>query len=478
MSLQEVTGGVPRVMGRLARPSSIFEPAPDFIELLPVAVFACDADGRILWFNKRAAQIWGREPRVGGNGDRFSGAHRLYFGGELTPPDRCPMAIAVRTGTPVRGLEGRIDRPDGSTVWAAVHIEPVTDESGRIIGAINCFHETTALHHQTDELDDFFENSPVALHLVSRNGTILRANKAELRMLGYSADEYVGKHITDFHVDSPAIEDILKRLLQLEQVEQYPARLRCKDGSIKEVLITSNARVQNGEFLNTRCFTIDVTEQARTQAALTRRMGEQAALYDFTDRLQRAGSVKEIYDAALDAIVQALRCERASILLFDDSKVMRFVAWRWLSEEYRRAVEGHSPWSPDMIDPEPIMIGNIETAELPDELMRTVAMEGIRALAFIPLVEGARLLGKFMVYYDRPHAFSQGEMEVALTIARQFVFSIERLHAKQKAQHLVAIVESSQDAIISKNLDTIIQSWNPGRKPFSVTPPRRRLVNR
>src|ERR1051325_9365749 len=88
--------------------------------------------------------------------------------------------------------------------------------------------------------------------------------------------------------------------------------------------------------------------------ALARRVGEFTALYDFTERLQRARSFEEIYDAAFDAIHRALHCERASILLFDQSKVMRFAAWRGLSDGYRRAVEGHSPWTADTKNPEPL----------------------------------------------------------------------------------------------------------------------------
>src|SRR5258707_1030834 len=84
--------------------------------------------------------------------------------------------------------------------------EPVEDNDGVIVGAINCFHETTTLHHEADDFEDFFENSAVALALVSGNGTILRANRAELEMLGYRAEEYVGRNITDFHVDRTTID--------------------------------------------------------------------------------------------------------------------------------------------------------------------------------------------------------------------------------------------------------------------------------
>jgi hypothetical protein len=60
------------------------------------------------------------------------------------------MAIVLRTGIAIRGVEGRVERPDGSHVWAMVHIEPVKDENGYVIGAINCFHETTAMHNAAE----------------------------------------------------------------------------------------------------------------------------------------------------------------------------------------------------------------------------------------------------------------------------------------------------------------------------------------
>lgn len=111
-----------------------------------------------------------------------------------------------------------------------------------------------------EELEDFFENSAVGLHIVSGEGIILRANKAELDLLGYGAEEYIGRHVAEFHEDAPVIGDILQRLSCGEKLDRYPARLRARDGAIKHVLITSNSRVEAGKFVNTRCFTTDVTE--------------------------------------------------------------------------------------------------------------------------------------------------------------------------------------------------------------------------
>ena len=91
---------------------------------------------------------------------------------------------------------------------------------------------------------------------------------------------------------------------------------------------------------------------------LARRADEQAALYQFTDKLYRATCLPDVYDAALDAILAALHCSRASILRFDKAGVMRFVAWRGLSDPYRRATDGHSPWQADEINPESVVIAD------------------------------------------------------------------------------------------------------------------------
>lgn len=189
---------------------------------------------------------------------------------------------------------------------------------------------------------------------------------------------------------------------------------------------------------------------------------EQAVLFRLTDRLYRANSLGEIYDAALDAICDALGSSRASILRFDSHGVMSFVAWRSLSEEYRDAVNGHTPWTCNDHDAEPIFVEDIRLSGESRQLVDTVLGEGIEALAFIPLASSRELIGKFMVYYPVPHRFGDRERELALTIARQLGFAIERERAETTAARLSALVESSDDAIIASDMDGIVTDWNSG----------------
>ena len=154
------------------------------------------------------------------------------------------------------------------------------------------------------------------------------------------------------------------------------------------------------------------------------------ALYLLSERLHRAVTFKDIYDAALDAIESALICDRSAILLFDPEGTMQFVAWRGLSEEYRAAVAGHSPWSKGETDPTPIPIADVATAELGEALKAVVLAEDIRATAFIPIVDEGALIGKFMAYFREPNLFTRDDLAVSLTIARQLGFSLQRQRAE------------------------------------------------
>ena len=262
--------------------------APTALDAIPGAVYLCDKDGWLIRYNSEAAALWGRTPSLDGVRERFCGSHRLFLpDGTPLPAEECPMADAVRVGTATRNAEVIMERPDGERFTALVNIRALKDRRGNIQGAINCFQDISAhkameqeVRQKTNDLEDFFENSAVGLHIVSGEGIILRANQAELNLLGYTAEEYVGRHIAEFHADAPVIGDILQKLSCGERLDRYPARLRAKDGSVKDVLITSNSRFSDGKFVNTRCFTMDVTHMREAERARRESEERLAATYE------------------------------------------------------------------------------------------------------------------------------------------------------------------------------------------------------
>src|SRR5437870_10100307 len=110
------------------------------------------------------------------------------------------------------------------------------------------------------------------------------------------------------------------------------------------------------------------------------------AVSRLTDALSRASTLDAVYATGLDALQSSLRVERASILLFDDNGVCAFVAWRGLSDAYRAAVSGHTPWRSDTPNPEPICIRDVFADASLARFDSVFRAEGIRALGFFPLV--------------------------------------------------------------------------------------------
>jgi signal transduction histidine kinase len=116
-------------------------------------------------------------------------------------------------------------------------------------------------------------------------------------------------------------------------------------------------------------------------------------------------------------------------LIYDTARVMRFRYWRGLSDPYRAAVEGHSPWSPDASDPRAIVVEDVESDPAWHGYLDIFRAEHIRALAFIPLVKNGRLWGKFMLYGEQPRGFSERELNFVTSVALHVTQAVARRDA-------------------------------------------------
>jgi PAS domain S-box-containing protein len=285
------------------------------------------------------------------------------------------------------------------------------------------------------------ESSDDAILSVDLDGTIATWNRGAETLFEYAADEVIGRSVMMLIPPERQSEEpeLLQRVARGEHVQHYETVRRHKNGSLIPVSLSVSPILDgSGDVIGASKIARDISDRKHFERALAKRVEEQAALYEFTDRLFRAGSAADVYEAALDSIIRALGCERASILLFDTSGVLKFAAWRNLSDDYRRAVEGHSPWSRDTTNPQPIALHDIEAAELEPNLKSTIKAEGIGACAFIPLTSRGELVGKFMTYYSAPHSFTPENLELAVTVARQLGFALERLQSQDAKEMLLA----------------------------------------
>lgn len=235
----------------------------------PVLIAYVDTGLRYAFVNSAYANLHGRTP------EEITGKRVAEVLGDAIDNEIEANLEAALSGD-ARAFETSIHIADKGTRHLAVLYVPDIDAQGHVNGVVVTINDVTAskeveaeLHRKEEEIRDFLENGAVGLHWVGPDGKILWANRAELELLGYSQEEYIGHHIAEFHTDPGVIEDILRRLGARETLHNYEARLKASDGSIKHVLISSNVLWDDqGRFVHTRCFTRDVTERKQVEEAL------------------------------------------------------------------------------------------------------------------------------------------------------------------------------------------------------------------
>ncbi|WP_057831385.1 PAS domain-containing protein [Colwellia sp. TT2012] len=109
----------------------------------------------------------------------------------------------------------------------------------------------------TEQPEDFIYNSSIGIHVVSAEGIIVYANECELEVLGYTKDEYIGHHVSEFQRDKHCLSDMMARLGRMEKLKNYPAKVQGKE-ELKYIIYNSSVYEENGEFKHTRCYGTEV----------------------------------------------------------------------------------------------------------------------------------------------------------------------------------------------------------------------------
>jgi two-component system CheB/CheR fusion protein len=255
----------------------IFEMPGRLFEQLPFAIYVCDSEGLVRRYNRRAAELWGRSPKLLDNAERFCGSYRLFRpDGSFLPHDQCPMADVLRTGVSVHEQEVHIERPDGSRGIALVDIEAILDSVGNIVGAVNCFQDITE-RRRTEAtalgLAAIIKSSDDAIIGTDLDGTVTSWNGGAERIFGYTAEEIIGK---PFFILVPSVhkkeeETTLRRIQRGQHVGHYQTTRRRNDGSLIDIALTvSPIRNARGEVIGASKIASDITEQKRNEAQIIR----------------------------------------------------------------------------------------------------------------------------------------------------------------------------------------------------------------
>jgi PAS domain S-box-containing protein len=288
------------------------------------------------------------------------------------------------------------------------------------------------LRHSQQQLTDFVENATIGMHWVAADGQILWANQAELDLLGYARKEYIGHSITEFHAESEVINDILCRLTNNEILQSYPAQLRAKDGSIRDVLINSNVYWENGEFIHTRCFTRDVTSQVNTEQE--RQLTERA--------LRETLQSLEFQKFALDqSAIVAITDHRGTITEINDQfcHISQYSRTELVGQNHRIINSGFHP--PDFFK---LLWATIASGKVWQGEIKNRAKDGSFYWVATTIVPGLDSNGQPSQYVSIRFDITQ------------------RKEAEEKIREQAALLDVTTDAIVVRDFENRILFWNHG----------------
>ncbi|MFQ4145935.1 PAS domain S-box protein [Chlorogloeopsis sp. ULAP02] len=389
------------------------------------------ASQKIIW-SETTFQHWGFEPSQ----SEPSYAELLE---RVYPDDREILQQfverSITQGIPY-GFDMRILRPDGSIRYLDSRGEPVFNEQGQVIKLIGTSfdisdrkHLEEELRRREQELADFIENAPIGIHCVSSDGTILWANQAELDLLGYSPQEYIGQHIAKFYADQNVIEDILQRLTAKETLIDYEASFRCKDGSIKYVLINSNVLWEDDRFIYSRCFNKDISDRKQVEEAL--RLSEAR----FRLAVENLPELFMLYDAQ-----RRFQFVNTKVLQLSGRTLEQFIGHR---DEDVFPAEVTNAYLPLLL--KTVKTGQLQTGECTLTFFECQKCEPITFIVkYVPLLN------------------SQGKIQQILALTHDITQSKRAEEAlRQREQEFRALVENAPDMISRFDRNLCLRYVNP-----------------
>jgi PAS domain S-box-containing protein len=313
------------------------------------------------------------------------------------------------------------------------------------------------LREQIDELSQFVENASVGLHWVGPDGIIQWANPAEYEMLGYQREDYIGHHIAEFHADQAVIGDILTRLTRGERLIGQEARLKCKDGSIKTVLIDSCVLWRKGKFQHTQCFTRNITERKRMEEHLQ-------FLGSLSASITPLESPNEIASQSARLLCQHFGASRVNFsdidLAANEAAVFASDYAPGLKEDrITHSLDSYLPASvlDELRKGQQIAISDVVSDRRTAALAHNYGQWNIRSMVISPLLTERGWEFMMVIHKSEPYAWAPQELAILPEIISRIYSRIARARAlgalRASEERFRAVIDNSTAVIYVKDLE-------------------------
>ena len=245
----------------------------EMLDALPVAIYTTDAEGRLTYFNPAAIKFSGREPELGS--DQWCVTWKLlYSDGKPMRHEDCPMALAIKEGRLIDGVEAMAERPDGTRIWFTPYPRLLHDDAGATVGGINMLLDITERKRSEQSnglLAAIVDSSDDAVISKNLDGMITSWNRSAEQMFGYTAQEAIGQHITLIIPVRRRDEErmILERIKRGEQINHFETVRMRKDGTEFDISVTiSPVKDAGGRIVGASKVARDISERIQSERAL------------------------------------------------------------------------------------------------------------------------------------------------------------------------------------------------------------------
>ncbi|HEY3307315.1 MAG TPA: PAS domain S-box protein [Desulfuromonadaceae bacterium] len=182
----------------------------------------------------------------------------------------------------------------------------VMERTTKLAGAVNALQKEiverkrmeAALKKSAEVIEDLYNNAPCGYHSLDKDGNILRINATELKWLGYTYDEVVGKKLTDFmpNKGKQTFEASYPKFMQEGYLNDLNQELVRKDGSIIPVSLSATAIYsKEGEYVMSRSIAFNISERKEAEKKLLRLNHLYAVLSAIDKAIVHSNSHEELF---------------------------------------------------------------------------------------------------------------------------------------------------------------------------------------